>query len=119
MWLLAAAVRDTPPAQLASLSDGLPLLLGRILNASVAPSSPPSAGSATGKPGASLGDECEVPSDHVELQIACCGALEALLDGCTAVQVRFLFLRSPRCLLWYVYIHYLGVNRRLSTISVS
>lgn len=86
MWLLAAAVRDTPAAQLAALADGVPLLLGRILNASADTGCMGGPGTDT-SPSKGAQNEEEVLTGTAELQIACCSALEALLDGCTAVQV--------------------------------
>jgi hypothetical protein len=83
VWLLAAAVRDTATAQLAALSEGVPLLLGRILDAASVMGS----GSAEVVAAADQIEESDVPGDVAELKIACCGALEALLAGCTAVQV--------------------------------
>ena len=97
MSLLAAAVRDTLAAQLAALAEGVPLLLGRMLaassNSSSSSSTPPGKGGSGADPGGAGGSTQDVSSDAATLQIACCGALEALLDGCAAAQVR--------CYVWF------------------
>lgn len=95
MWLLAAAARDCPAAQAAALAEGLPLLLGRILVASNTASSSSSSNSSQLGRSADLdasGGGQGVPSDSAALQVACCGALESLLEGCTAAQVRLVSL---------------------------
>lgn len=65
--LLALAAHGNPPAQMAAVAEGAPLLAGRVLDSAIAEAR---------------------SSDVVELQRCCCLALEALLEGCPRAQVR-------------------------------